>query len=376
MVAPGLARGFAAEAVPDPVSETVLFPAMIEWSRAGCRGGFPDGSGHRPAVRLSASDDLQAAVDRMAGIGGGSVVLAPGDFPLRETLMLRSNVTVRGSGVQATRLLLLQRGAFPGSRLDAHGFSTWTTGILAHRVQLAFLENLSIAFDPALPAPPTLRTHKAAFVNDPEGRTDLYVVSVRFSGCEDCGLRDCRILNSGSHPLMIEASRHVSVLRTEIDGSHNKGDLGNGYVNVTRSSHVLLSHLQVRDVRHLTLQNSDERFLCRYNVLVDSHLEVDVNYHNGDAGHNLVQDCRIAVPPWHWWGPFAAGVAGQHRPPGPGNLIYRCDATRSYANPARNRREAPGAERVYRIRDHFGKEAPLVGDFARAPETGSLLHRS
>jgi hypothetical protein len=101
-----------------------------------------------------------------------------------------------------------------------------------------------------------------------------------------------------------------TVETTSIDGSHNKGGLGNGYVNLTRSAHVLLTGLHVRDVRHLSIQNSDATYPCRYNVLVHSQLEVDVNFHNGDAGHNLVQDCRIAVPTWHWWGPFAVGSAG------------------------------------------------------------------
>jgi hypothetical protein len=164
-----------------------------------------------------------------------------------------------------------------------------------------------------------------------------------------------------------------TVETTSIDGSHNKGGLGNGYVDLTRSAHVLLTGLHVRDVRHLSIQNSDATYPCRYNVLVHSQLEVDVNFHNGDAGHNLVQDCRIAVPTWHWWGPFAVGVPGQHQPPGPGNLVYRCDATRVYPDPKRNRREAILPDRVYRIRDHFEKTEPLVADFAPAPKAGTLV---
>lgn len=39
---------------------------------------------------------LQAAVDYVAGLGGGVVEIGPGDFLMRDSLHLRSNVTVRG----------------------------------------------------------------------------------------------------------------------------------------------------------------------------------------------------------------------------------------------------------------------------------------
>jgi hypothetical protein len=71
--------------------------------------------------------------------------------------------------------------------------------------------------------------------------------------------------------------------------------------------------------------------------------------------------------------PLRSGVPGQHQPPGPGNLVYRCDATRVYPDPKRNRREAVLPDRVYRIRDHFDKAEPLVADFAPAPKAGTLV---
>jgi hypothetical protein len=372
MVLPWMGRTLGGAPAGEADEEAVWFPARAEWARAGCRDGREERNPGSEEI-VSPAGDLQAAMDRVAARGGGRVRLGPGDYELRAPLLLRSHVVLQGAGPGRTRLLLLLRGAFPGKTLDARGFSTWTTGLLAAGERRAFVEDLSIVFDPSLPPPPTLRTEREAFVNDPGGRTDLYVVGLRFSGCEDCCVRRVQIINAGSHPLMIEASRHLTVETVTIDGSHNKGGLGNGYVNLTRSTHVLLTGLHVRDVRHLSIQNSDARYPCRYNVLVRSQLEVDVNFHNGDSGHNLVQDCRIAVPTWHWWGPFAVGVPGQHQPPGPGNLVYRCDATRVYPDPKRNRREAILPDRVYRIRDHFEKSVPLVGDFAPAPKAGTLV---
>lgn len=48
---------------------------------------------------LNGSDNrvLQAAVDYIAGLGGGTVEIGPGEFLMRDSLHLRSNVTVRGT---------------------------------------------------------------------------------------------------------------------------------------------------------------------------------------------------------------------------------------------------------------------------------------
>src|SRR5258705_930218 len=40
---------------------------------------------------------LQAAVDYVAGLGGGTVEIGPGEFTMRDSLHLRSFVTVRGT---------------------------------------------------------------------------------------------------------------------------------------------------------------------------------------------------------------------------------------------------------------------------------------
>lgn len=43
---------------------------------------------------------LQAAVDYVAGLGGGTVEIGAGEFLMRDSLHLRANVTVRGQGTQ------------------------------------------------------------------------------------------------------------------------------------------------------------------------------------------------------------------------------------------------------------------------------------
>ena len=52
------------------------------------------------SATLSGTDNiiLQAAVDYVAGLGGGTVEIGPGEFLMRDSLHLRPHVTVRGQG--------------------------------------------------------------------------------------------------------------------------------------------------------------------------------------------------------------------------------------------------------------------------------------
>ena len=60
----------------------------------------------RPVIRVGQRDAdiigsdnraLQAAVDYVAGLGGGIVEIGEGDYLMRDSLHLRSHVTVRGA---------------------------------------------------------------------------------------------------------------------------------------------------------------------------------------------------------------------------------------------------------------------------------------
>ena len=47
---------------------------------------------------------LQAAVDYIAGLGGGTVEIGPGTYAMRDSLHLRDHVTVRGQGPESVLL--------------------------------------------------------------------------------------------------------------------------------------------------------------------------------------------------------------------------------------------------------------------------------
>ena len=59
---------------------------------------------------------LQAAVDYVAGLGGGTVEIGSGEFRLRDSLHLRPNVTVRGQG--PATILRKEKSAVSALKLD------------------------------------------------------------------------------------------------------------------------------------------------------------------------------------------------------------------------------------------------------------------
>jgi hypothetical protein len=363
----------------DPALLDPRYPDMAEWAKAGVTEGIP--SSLPVVAQAKPGDDLQALINAAAATPppGSStpplarvIQLAPGDYPLTATLQLRSGIVLRGSSNGTSKLHLKLRGTFARDReRGPDGFSTWTTGIIGREVHHAGLEDLTISYDEALPSPPTLLTTSNAFINDPNGATDLWVVAVRFTLSRDCWLLRCKILNSGTHPVIIEASQHLTVLDTEVTGAHNKG-LGAGYFNITRSAYTLVDGVTIRDIRHLVIQDTDKKFPSHYNVIIRSYLTVDINFRNGDAGHNLIENCRITIPSAHEWPPIGVGAEDRQLPPGPGNLVYRCSATRAYSATGRSFSMADDPERVYSLLERFTTKSRLVQPIGDAPRANTL----
>lgn len=105
----------------------VLSASTIQADQAGRR--FAENELHaRPAIQVSVGHKdadlighdnrvLQAAVDYVANLGGGVVEIGPGDFLMRDSLHLRSRVTVRGAGAQT----ILRKDREYRSALQADG---------------------------------------------------------------------------------------------------------------------------------------------------------------------------------------------------------------------------------------------------------------
>lgn len=355
---------------PDAARFDPAYPMMATWAAAGVHGGIPSDPPVVALVEGGTGHEIQKAIDHAALRGGGTVLLAAGDYPIEETLRMPSGVLLRGTWADQVRLEGRMR----------HGFAGWSSAapddvpargaiIEMAGAERAGVAHLTVIYDRTLPPPPQGRRGDPSFADKPHGRDDLFVMGIRLDRCADCWVEGCRIIDSGTNPVELLRSRHCTVRGCEISGSHNQGG-GQGYVHLNRSSHCLLADLVISDCRHLTIQDGTASHPCQGNVIVACDLRVDVNFHSGDSGSNLVQDCRIHIPTWHWWGPFALGDPRIHRPPGPGNLIHGCDARRFRAPGF-----APGPNpcdgaMVYAI--HAGWERPSVREQGPAPIGGTL----
>jgi len=111
-------------------------------------------------------------------------------------------------------------------------------------------------------------------------------------------LEDIGIYNSGSSPLVFERSYSCRGDRITIDGAINKGKKGNGYLRINKSFHIYLSHISVRNIRHIVFQ-----WASAYNKIDHLYSEVDLNFHGGGTHDNLVTNAKFDIDrDKHKWG--------------------------------------------------------------------------
>ena len=277
------------------------YPDMEHWALAGVAGGL--GQPLPICQRITAGSEqaqIQEALDQVAADGGGAVLLEAGHYVLRETLRIPSGVVLRGAYVDSVKIEIIMRGHFHGFKHGLQGGDT--VGILFDQAERAGLEYCTIVFDESVPRPWTVRHQEPGFVDNPRDADDLFVGGVWMVDSAHCWIEGCRIIDAGTSPLVMRQSKHCTARYCEVIGGHNLGG-GQSYVLISRSEYCLMAGMMIKDVRHLSIQDGSEEYPCRYNVVIDCDLEVDINFHTGDSGHNLVQDCRVSVPSWHWWAP-------------------------------------------------------------------------
>ena len=224
---------------------------------------------------------------------------------------------------------------------------TKATAILLQNVQKAGLEDLTIYLD-VRGADPIDRKHLSdggycndCFQNDPHGLADLYIRMVHIDQSQNCWIDNCMIIKAGTDPIMISGS-HNTVRNCLIDRAYNKGGGGQGYFDIWGDHNLIVGNTG-RRIRHLAIQQG-----AKHNVVLLNRLEVDVNFHNKDGGHNLVERNDIAIPTWHGWHSFSTG--GEkfgHAPPGTHNVLFN-----NRANYQNQRLEFSGSKVVYTFRGY------------------------
>lgn len=248
------------------------------------------------------------------------MILKSGEYIIRETILLKSNVILRGCNKDSVLL-----------SVKIHGFH-FSTGqprqsalAIKHKHGVG-IENLTIkytdaAFEPLDKDSMNAPWDKAVF-HQPELRdTSLFVEHIWIDHSADCWVKNCNLLWGGSDPIRITNSRYITCSHNFIDRSYNKNDGGMGYYNLINSKYVLITNETIRRIRHFTIQKGS-----KYNVVTNNYLEVDINFHDGDKGYNLIEGNTIRISEWHSWHCFQHGDPNQHKPPGKMNVLYNNDA--------------------------------------------------
>ncbi len=318
------------------------YPDMRIWATAGVQGGIPLRNNFRNRVEIGPNDDIQKAIDQMSNrSGGGVVLLKNGTYNLgTKTFRMKSNVRLRGQSKNGVKLR---------SRLRETNNRREKILFVFNGVKRAGLEDLSVEL--VLPSGtvinddrnnPTNRHCGNCWKNNPSGKNNLYVQFIDISrNTENSWIDNCVFRNSGTNPIEVNG-KHITCRNNVFDTSANKGGGGEGYYLI-QGQNGLYYNETVKRLRHFVLQGA-----ARYNVVYECDLEVDVNFHNGDRGNNLIEKNKITSLRWRSWNAFATGGARfGHDEPGPNNIIYNNDAT---DRDGRKRRS--GSNKVYTFRGY------------------------
>lgn len=306
---------------PDAIFDETKFddtnwPVMREWKTAGVAVPWYSSTPIKKTIGATNSAGLQAAIDEVAAGGGGQLKLNGGTYTIDETVFPKSKVRIVGSnstGSNPTRLKITIR-TIAGASSSAIDF---------YNCQNAGLDNLLIEYDGDGNTPNYTR-----FSND----YPTYMVTSVYmhAGTKKCWLQGVRIINSGNSPINLFATEHVTIRDCYVDGAFNK-DGGNGYFNIT-GKYNLINNNTIKNIRHFALKNAT----CQYNVAYKNTINVDVNFHDGDAGSNLIEGNVISLPQAHFWNAFQGGDPNQHAGPGPGNIIWANNVYNPDASPTNN----------------------------------------
>ncbi|WP_010521284.1 T9SS type A sorting domain-containing protein [Aquimarina agarivorans] len=313
------------------------YPNMRVWAEAGVQGGIPYRNDYKNIAEIRPGADIQKAIDNMANrSGGGVVLLKNGTYNLgTKRFRLKSNVRLRGESKNGVKLI---------SELRETNNKREKILFTFNGVEKAGLEDLSVEL--AIPSGVTINDDRnnpknkfcnTCWKNNPSGRKDLYIQFIDISkNSKNSWIDNCVFKNSGTSPIEVNG-KNITCRNNIFDTAANKGGGGEGYYLI-QGQNGLYYNETVKRLRHFTLQHA-----AHFNVVIKCNLEVDVNFHNGDRGSNLIEQNKITSLRWRSWHAFSTGGARYgHKKPGPNNIIYNNDATNRDG-----KKGASGAAKIY-----------------------------
>jgi len=354
----------------DNAGDDSRYPQIREWVKAGVRGGVPCAASQSIVETVSPGGNIQAAIDRASRKGGGVVVLRSGLHRIDQTINMKSQVILRGENRDATRLEVTMRNPWTGPKSKK-----WA--IHMRNLTGAGIENLTLfysvpGFEPldrnnfgepkvnsAWPWKNDVKIKRGDLSKKVISDDNLYVGMIRMDNTKDSWVQNATLLESGSDPIAVDdKSAYITVRGNDIYRCYNKGEGGNCYVDI-QGDHILFTNNTVRKIRHISVQLGAE-----YNVLYRNNFEVDVNFHNGDDGNNLVEGNQSKLPFVHFWSNIATGSPTfGHDLPGPNNILFANDA----AHNRRDKLNIPDSKAVYQVTGYISVEkkgpSPRGGTF-------------
>ncbi|PPK65421.1 hypothetical protein V5P93_005801 [Actinokineospora auranticolor] len=115
-----------------------------------------------------------------------------------------------------------------------------------------------------------------------------------FKWAADSWVRGVHATMTGSHPIVTEEAKNLTIADNEFTGSWNKGKGGNGYLRGSRVWDSLYENNTATGLRHFTFQWS-----ASGNVVTGNSFAFDINLHGGWERHNLFERNTVRVPYSH-----------------------------------------------------------------------------
>ncbi|MBW1293934.1 T9SS type A sorting domain-containing protein [Aquimarina litoralis] len=250
------------------------YPQMLEWQKAGVRGGIPYLDDIRIFKTLSSgsnSSQINQAINDAAKenelVG---VLLENGTYTINSAVKMKSNVALIGesrNGVQC----IIDMDSGNGFRFD----DVSNSGIYRLTIEGSW-------------GTPKYKWNYSLSQNDELPNNDN--ISVKIVRSEDCWLDKVNIYNSARDPIRVP-SNHVTLRDLDVKGAHKKAGGAQGYFFI-QGAYNLITGCSVTHLRHISLQGGN----VEYNVVYDNQFKQEVSFHSGDAGNNLIENNIITLP--------------------------------------------------------------------------------
>lgn len=249
------------------------YPQMERWISAGVRAGIPfmDSLEVIKTLEPTNSSGLIAAINELAGSGGGTILLKNGEYKIDKQVAMKSNVSLLGESREGVVCRIYMN--------NASGF------YFGDGIHMSGIYNLTIEGSWGRPK------YDWNIGSEANGELpDNENVSVKFVRSIDCWLDKVSIINSADFPMRCEAN-HTTFRDLIVDGCFNKNGGAHGYFFITDSLN-LITACYITRLRHISIQGDGAGF----NVFYDNLFEQEISFHSGDDGNNLIEQNIVILP--------------------------------------------------------------------------------